>query len=87
MFNKMITLRDFQFASFEEKCDVVTTRSNYLAVRILGDAKVYLYNTDQFFIEVYYSPKHKKVLMINAFTDIENLFSYADGVSLSDLGF
>ena len=82
---KMITLQDFQYASFEQKCDVVTCYSNFLSVRQLGDCKVYLYHTDQFFIEVYYASNHKKVLMINAFNDSAALDPYAEMVSLADL--
>ena len=81
----MITLEDFKFASFERKCDVVTTSSNYLTVRKLGDCKAYLYHADDFFIEVYYSPVYKKVLMINAFKNVENLMPYVESVSLANL--
>jgi hypothetical protein len=38
-----------------------------------------------FFIEVYYSPEHKKVLMIHAFNDCLGLDPYAETVSLADL--
>ena len=38
-----------------------------------------------FFIEVYYSPADKKVLMINAFNDTTSLEPYAEMVSLADL--
>lgn len=82
----MITLEDFKYASFERKCDVVTSASNYLTMRKLGDCKIYLYHADDFFIEVYYSPSYKKVLMINAFKNIEDLMPYAESVSLADLG-
>lgn len=82
----MITIDDFRVASFERKCDLVIANSNYIASRKLGDAKVYLYHTGEFFIEVYYSSKYKKVLMINAFDDLLGLETYADNVSLTDLG-
>ncbi len=81
----MITLQDFQYASFEKKCDVVTSYSNFLSTRSLGDCKVYLYHTDHFFIEVYYSPELKKVLMIHAFNNAAGLDPYAEMVSLADL--
>ncbi len=81
----MITLQDFQYASFEKKCDVVTCGSNFFSMRLLGECKVYLYHTDHFFIEVYYSPYHKKVLMINAFNDFAGLEPYAETISLADL--
>lgn len=81
----MITLEDFKFASFERKCDVVTTSSNYLTMRKLADCKIYLYHVDDFFIEVYYSPLYKKVLMINAFKNTEGLMPYVESVSLADL--
>lgn len=81
----MITIDDFKYASFERKCDVVTTHSTYLMTRTLGNCKIYLYHTGEFFIEVYYSPVYRKVLMINAFTQTEGLAPYADMISLADL--
>ncbi len=81
----MNNLKEFQNATFEKKCDWVTANSNYLAVRRLGEAKVYLYHTKAFFIEVYYSPTHKKILMINAFNSNVGLEPYTDDVSLADL--
>lgn len=83
----MITLTDFQKASFEEKCDWVTASSNYLFARKLGDAKVYLYHAGEFFIEVYYSPTYKKILMINAFGNTAGLDPYLESISLRDLKF
>lgn len=82
----MTSLRDFQGASFEKKCDWVMGNSNYIAMRKLGDAKVYLYHASDFFIEVYYSPLYKKILMINAFNSFSGLEPYTAEVSLSDLG-
>lgn len=79
------TLEDFNYASFERKCDVVTTQSNYLLMRRLADAKIYLYQAENFFIEVYYSPKYKKVLMINAFNDTKGLEPYLEKIKLTDL--
>lgn len=81
----MISLDDFKYASFEKKCDVVTTKSDYLMMRKLGNCKIYLYYTGEFFIEVYYSPTYKKVLMINAFNDAAGLQPYAESISLEDL--
>lgn len=81
----MITLEDFKYASFERKCDLVTSGSNYLTMRKLGDCKIYLYHADDFFIEVNYSPVYKKVLMIHAFKSIEELMPYVESVSLADL--
>ena len=81
----MITLEDFECATFERKCDIVTTDTDYLSMRKLGDCKVYLYHADNFFIEVYYSPAYKKVLMIHAFKNTEDLMPYVESVSLVDL--
>jgi len=81
----MLTLSDFQNSSFEEKCDWVTASSNFLFARKLGNAKVYLYHARDFFIEVYYSPTYKKILMINAFSGLMGLEPYLDTISLSDL--
>lgn len=71
--------------SFEKKCDVVTYFGHYLANRHLGECKVFLYTTDNFFIEVFYSSKYQKVLMINAFEQESGLEPYLDNISLSDL--
>ncbi|HEY5826230.1 MAG TPA: hypothetical protein VIT44_17790 [Cyclobacteriaceae bacterium] len=81
----MISLDDFKYSSFEKKCDVVTTKSDYLMMRKLGNCKIYLYYAGEFFIEVYYSPTYKKVLMINAFNDAAGLQPYAESISLEDL--
>lgn len=81
----MITLGEFQNASFEKKCDWVTGNSNFIMARKLGDTKVYLYHGNDFFIEVYYSPVYRKILMINAFNNLAGLEPYAADVSLSDL--
>lgn len=81
----MISLEDFQCSSFEKKCDWVIGYSNFIASRILGSAKVYLYHSGNFFIEVYYSTSYKKVLMINAFNSVSGLEPYAENVSLEDL--
>jgi hypothetical protein len=82
----MLSLDDFRVSSFEKKCEVVTAESNYVSMRLLGDSKVYLYHTGKFFIEVYYSPTYKQVLMIHAFNDLRSLEPYIERVSLAGLG-
>ena len=81
----MLTLQDFRVMPFEKKCDVITFYGNYIAQRSLADCKVFLYFTEGFFIEVFYSPKYKKVLMINAFEKVIGLDPYLDKISLADL--
>jgi hypothetical protein len=51
----------------------------------MGDCKVFLYHADNFFVEVYYSTKYQKVLMINAFEEQRGLEPYLDKISLADL--
>lgn len=80
------SIDDFKRASFEKKCDVVTTQSNYIMTRTIGNCKVYLYSNDNYFIEVFYSPIYKKVLMINAFDDVDNMIPYTEKVSFGELG-
>lgn len=80
-----VSLEDFQFSSFERKCDIVTGYSNYVMMRRLEETKIYLYALEGFFIEVYYSPKYKKVLMINAFDDKQGIEPYLEDISLSDI--
>lgn len=81
----MLKLQDFRVMPFEKKCDIITFFGNYLAQRTLADCKVFLYFTEGFFIEVFYSPTYKKVLMINAFERTIGLDPYLDKISLSDL--
>ena len=81
----MLTLQDFRVMPFEKKCDVITFSGNYLAQRALADCKVFLYFTEGFFVEVFYSPKYQKVLMINAFEKPIGLDPYLDKISLADL--
>lgn len=82
----MYTLQDFRVMPFEKKCDLITFKGSYLTQRMLGDCKVFLYHTVDFYIEVFYSPKHQKVLMINAFDKPIGLDPYLDKISLTDLG-
>lgn len=81
----MVTLQNFRVMPFEKKCDVITFYGNYLAQRTLADCKVFLYFTEGFFVEVFYSPKYQKVLMINAFEKAVGLDPYLDKISLADL--
>ncbi len=70
---------------FEKKCDHVTFSGSFLTQRILGDCKVFLYHSSEFFVEVFYSPRHHKVLMINAFDQVTGLEPYLDKISLAGL--
>lgn len=81
----MVTLQNFRVMPFEKKCDIITFYGNYLAQRTLADCKVFLYFTEGFFVEVFYSPKYQKVLMINAFEKAIGLDPYLDKISLADL--
>ena len=81
----MNTLRDFQRASFEKKCDWVTAYATFVAVRKMGESKVYLYHAGDYFIEVYYSPAYKRILLLNAFNSDSGLAPYLDMISLADL--
>lgn len=81
----MFTIEDFREMTFEKKCDVITFQGNYLLQRRLADCKVFLYSAEEFFIEVFYSPKHQKVLMINAFDNTIGLEPYLDKITLDDL--
>jgi hypothetical protein len=81
----MLTLQNFRVMPFEKKCDVITFNGNYLAQRTLADCKVFLYYTEGFFIEVFYSSKYQKVLMINAFEKTIGLDPYLDKISLAEL--
>ncbi|HPH45792.1 MAG TPA: hypothetical protein PKU83_02220, partial [Chryseolinea sp.] len=76
---------NFRVMPFEKKCDVNTFQGSYLLQRTLGECKVFLYSFEGFYIEVFYSSKYQKVLMINAFDKIIGLAPYLDIISLEDL--
>lgn len=81
----MTTLIDFTTMSFEKKCDVITDGSVYLTHRSAGETKVFLYHANGFYIEVFYSSKSAKVLMMNAFENTDGLEPYLNSISLSGL--
>lgn len=81
----MLTLQEFRVMPFEKKCDTITYQASYLCQRALGECKVFLYYSHGFFIEVFYSPKHQKVLMINAFEHPIGLNPYLEMISLNEL--
>lgn len=70
---------------FDRKCDVITFQGNYLTHRNLGECKVFLYHSNDFFIEVFFSTHHQKVLMINAFDNSMGLVPYLEMISLEEL--
>jgi hypothetical protein len=80
-----MTLEDFQVASFEKKCGWITGNSSYLTCREYDKIKTYLYHTGDYFVEVHYSVKFKRVTRIGAFQDVESLWPYAETVSLDEL--
>jgi len=81
----MISIHDFKLSTFEKKCDLITNCTEFIAARTKDDTKIYLYHTGIFFVEVFYSTRHKKVLQIQAFNDVEALVPYTEEVSLIDL--
>lgn len=85
LFFMTLSLYDFRVMPFEKKCDVITFQGNYLIHRTLGECKVFLYHTNGFFVEVFFSTAHQKVLMINAFDTVLGLHPYLDKISLEDI--
>ncbi len=81
----MITIQEFKVSSFEKKCDLITNYTEFIASRTKEDTKIYLYHAGEFFVEVFFSTRYQKVLMIHAFNDTEALIPYTEDVSLIDL--
>ncbi len=75
----------FRILEFDQKYDRISTRGRYLTFRYLGECKVFLYLLDNFFVEIFYSLKYQRVLLINAFEYTVGLDPYLEGISLSDL--
>jgi hypothetical protein len=80
-----LSLDNFRVMPFDKKCDIITFQGNYLIHRTLGECKVFLYSTGQFFVEVFFSTTHQKVLMINAFDNPMGLEPYLDRISIGQL--
>ena len=81
----MTSIEDFKVASFEKKCEHVTTKTTYIASRSDQKETTYLYHSGKFFIEVVYAPILKRVILINAFNDANYLLPYTESVSFDDL--
>jgi hypothetical protein len=81
----MISIEDFKVATFEKKCEHVTTNTTYVASRSDDQKKMYLYHSAKYFIEVVYVPCLKRVTHIQAFNDADRLLPYTGSVSLDDL--
>ena len=81
----MTSIEDFRVASFEKKCEHVTSQTTYIISRCEDEKKIYLYHSGEFFIEVVYLPFLKRVTLIHAFNDAKNLLPYTESVSLEDL--
>jgi len=81
----MISIDDFKVASFEKKCELVTLKTTYISSRCEYEKKIYLYHSGEFFVEVVYSTLFKRVLLIQAFNEVNKLLPYTEKVSLEDL--
>lgn len=81
----METIDAFRALEFDQKCDLIFNRGQYLALRYLGECKVLLYSAGNFFVEVFYSMKYQRVLLINAFDHTIGLEPYLAIISLTDL--
>ena len=81
----MMTIESFSVSSFEKKCEWVIKNTTYLTSRETNDNKLYLYHTGQFFIEVRYSSRQKRVEWIQAFNNADELTTYAESITLEDL--
>jgi len=82
----MTTLMDFRVMTFEEQCGVITFSGSYLMHRTSGDQNIFLYHSNGFYIEVFYSAQKAKVLKISSFDQLGELDPYLERISLSDLG-
>jgi len=80
----MLTISEFRTLPFETKCDIVLL-GTYVHHRRIGEVTVFLYHVNNFFIEVFYSIKANKNILINTFTGVAELEQYIDNISLADL--
>jgi len=81
----LTSLEDFKLATFEKKCDYISTHTSYITSRSEVDKKAYLYHSGKYFIEVHYSLTNKRVIVIKAFNDPGNLLPYVETVLFDDL--
>lgn len=81
----MVSINDFKTLPFDKKCDFITYWGSYLMTSIISEQKVFLYELGGFYIEVWFSPKHDKVLGINAFKDIDGLTPHLANVQIDEI--
>lgn len=81
----MFTIEEFQELTFEKKCNLVTFNASYLTFRISENLQTFLYDSGEYFIEVFYSKIDQRVLGFNAFSDISGLEAYLETISLEGL--
>lgn len=80
-----MTQKVFEGFSFDKKCDVIISASQYIETRYHGGHAFHLYYLSNFFIEVCYDIQQKKVKSLFAFQDTDRLLQYVDSIDLVEL--
>ncbi len=80
-------LIDFRELSKEEKIEILidTKISIYLGYRMVATVAIYLYWYDGIFVEMSFSKKSQKDVIINSFIGVGPLYFYVDMIDISDL--
>lgn len=81
----MKSVNEFRLLQFGEKFSLLMQRGRYIMQRHVGGFRVFLFGVHSFFVEVFYSPKYQRVLLISAVDQLTGLEPYLDEISLKDL--
>ncbi|MDH5599092.1 MAG: hypothetical protein OEY34_08205 [Cyclobacteriaceae bacterium] len=80
----MIGIEDFKILSFDKKCELVTVCGDFLAHLNFGSVKYYLYNLENFYVEIAYSTERKKITQVIPIQNINQLDRYLDEIDISE---
>lgn len=80
-----MTIKEFRLLPFDKKCSFVTFRGRHLAKRSFGRSKVYLFQLEKFFAEIWCNSTTNKVHGVNAFDSIKGLDIYLEKIGINEI--
>ena len=83
---KAITLTSFNRICFDSRCDIITYRGRYMMARRWGKYKIFLYQVDSLFVEVYRDEQADRITKLSAFDSVKGLHRYLNWITLTENG-
>lgn len=81
----MVTERYFSTLSNEEKYQVVWSMAVYLCVNKAANCPSFLYQVNDFYVEVVYNETLSKIITIRSFTNPQELAPYLRKIDLQEI--